>query len=122
MSDIVPVKADQKLLNLMQEKHPGFHPALVLAEIACTSEDDKMRMDASKSLMPYVSPQLKSMEVHGEVKHDHGQLKVSIKPHKQLEPAPSSEIIDITPESDESMEAMEIDDESDIIDDIFGAE
>lgn len=82
MSNIAvkPIKADQKLLNLIQNKYPGFHPALILAEIAHTSEDEGFKLSAAKSLMPYISPQLKSMEVFGEVKHDHGQLKVSIKP------------------------------------------
>jgi len=112
MSNIEPVKADKKLLSLIQDKRPNFHPAMILAEIAEEAEDVQIRLNAAKALMPYCAPQLKSMEVYGEVKHDHGQLKVSIKAHKE-EPLP----IDITPEPDQLEDSFDAEIDEDLTDD-----
>ena len=103
------VKTEHRLLNLIQEHHPGFHPALILADIAANSDDVVVKLNAAKSLMPYVAPALKSMEVHGEVKHDHGQLHVSIKKEED-----DNGVIDVTPKNSYS-------EETDILDEIFGA-
>jgi hypothetical protein len=93
-SDIAPLtsREENKLLKLIQASHPGFHPALVLAEIAGKNEtDDVLKVQAAKALLPYVAPALKSIEVSGHIKKDFGVLRVIVKEDTHDE-------IDITPE------------------------
>jgi len=55
-------KPKNKLLSMIRDKHPGFHPALILAELAL-DEDKSIQLKAAKALLPYIEPQLKSIEV-----------------------------------------------------------
>ena len=71
-------KPKNKLLSMIRDKHPGFHPALILAELAL-DEDKSIQLKAAKALLPYIEPQLKSIEVISDKKEDFGVLRVSVK-------------------------------------------
>lgn len=73
------LRTEDKLLNLIQSSFPNFHPAIILSEAAKdTKVDMSIRIQAAKALMPYVAPQLKAIEISGNLKHDFGMLKVSM--------------------------------------------
>ena len=52
-----------KILALLQEKYPGYHPLLGVAEIAHTTDDERLEFDCHKTLSKYIEPELKSVEV-----------------------------------------------------------
>jgi hypothetical protein len=73
------MKKSQKdrLLEMIQDVHPNYHPILSLAEIATDNDNDvKVRLDASKVILPYIEAQLKSIEIKGDGKSDYGVLRV----------------------------------------------
>lgn len=66
-----------RLLDMIQESHPGYHPVLSLADIATDLENDiKVRLDANKVILPYIEAQLKSVEIKGDGNNDFGVLRV----------------------------------------------
>lgn len=66
-----------RLLDMIQEAHPGYHPVLSLAEIANDTENDvRVRLDANKTILPYVEAQLKSIEIKGDGNSEFGILRV----------------------------------------------
>jgi hypothetical protein len=70
---------NKKLMELISGSHSNFHPILVLADIASdTSEDSSVRVAAAKGMMPYLEPQLKAIEVRGNVRQDFGVLRVTM--------------------------------------------
>jgi len=89
------LRTEEKLLKLLQDKYKGFHPAIILAELAQkVALDDNLRIQAAKALLPYVAPQLKSIEISGNIKHDFGLLRVSL----------DKDVIDITPDKDNPLD------------------
>ena len=55
----------RRLLQILEEKYPGWHPVAQLADIANDIENDlKTRMDAAKEVAQYVTPKLKAVEIH----------------------------------------------------------
>ena len=69
-----------RLLKLIQDKYGADkHPILVMAEIAFSDEaDTKVRLDASKSIMPYIEAQRKAIDIKGDMNAGAGLLRVSI--------------------------------------------
>lgn len=69
-----------KLLTLIQTKFGvDKHPILVMAEIAFNEEEDsKTRLDAAKSIMPYIEASKKSVEVKAQVDSRVGLLRVTV--------------------------------------------
>jgi hypothetical protein len=59
----VPTKPKRALLALLDEKFPGWHPVVQMAEMA---NDDTLsaqdRFQAAKEVAKYVTPQLKAIE------------------------------------------------------------
>ena len=54
-------KNKQELIDMIQEKYPGWHPLMALAELA--QDDDKsIKLNASKEVAKYITPQLKSID------------------------------------------------------------
>ena len=70
----------QSLLELLRAKHGAdFHPAILLADVvADTTQDLKLRVDCSKTLMPYIEATKKAVEVKGELNGNVGLLRVSM--------------------------------------------
>ena len=56
---------------------PNYHPAYILAMMSKDPElDEKLRLRASESLMPYIEPKLKHVEVSGNLDSSVGLLRV----------------------------------------------
>ena len=61
----IPNRPKRRLLQILEEKYPGWHPVAQLADIANNVENDlKTRMDAAKEVAQYVTPKLKAVEIH----------------------------------------------------------
>ena len=72
----VPTKPKRALLALLDEKFPGWHPVVQMAEMAndgTLSTQD--RFQAAKEVARYVTPQLKAVEVTGD---EGGPVKVLV--------------------------------------------
>ena len=65
-----------RLLNMVQKKYPNYHPVIAMVKLAHTSQDENIQLSCHKAVARYVEPELKSLEVKGHVKHDHGVLRV----------------------------------------------
>jgi len=79
MSEEIDKVHNKKLSDLIASHHANFHPILVLAEIAAsTNEESNVRVAAAKGMMPYLEPQLKAIEVRANVKQDFGVLRVTM--------------------------------------------
>lgn len=66
------------LIDVLQDKYgKEFHPALLLAEVVQDeSKDIRLRVDCAKTLMPYIAPSLKAVQVRGHISHDTGLLRI----------------------------------------------
>lgn len=92
---------------MLQKSYPNYHPVMAMAKLAHATQDERVELDCHKSIAKYVEPELKSMEVKGSIKHDHGVLRV----------IPSTEVI-----ADKSQEPGALDDSSssqDVVDGEF---
>jgi hypothetical protein len=77
----VPTKPKRALLALLNEKFPGWHPVVQMAEIANDdSQTIDLRFNAAKEVAKYVTPQLKAVEVTGD-ETSPLQVTVRIVPH-----------------------------------------
>lgn len=65
-----PNKDKRELIDMIQEKYPDYHPLLALAEIANTSKDKNLKLQASKEVCKYIVPQLKSIDHIVDLKAD----------------------------------------------------
>lgn len=62
--------AGDRVLALIHTKHPGYHPLLAIAALAHDPEvkkDPKLELECHKTLVKYVTPELKSLEVKAEI-------------------------------------------------------
>lgn len=57
------LKQGDRVLSLLQEEFPGYHPLIGVARIAHETDDERLRFDAHKTLAEFVEPKLKSVEV-----------------------------------------------------------
>lgn len=67
------------LLKLLNQRYPGYHPILSIADIAhdpSIADDFKLQFDCHRAILRYVAPELKAVEVTGEIDHNHGKLQV----------------------------------------------
>ena len=55
-----PNKDKRELIEMIQEKYPGYHPLIALADIANDKKEDKnLKFQASTEVCKYIVPQLK---------------------------------------------------------------
>ena len=59
-----------KVLELLRETYPEYHPLIGLAKIAHTTEDERLEFDCHKVLSEFVEPKLKSVEVQQTISED----------------------------------------------------
>lgn len=57
-----------QLMQALQNRYPGYHPLISIAEIAHTSEDLKLQFECHKTIAKYIEPELKSVEVVTETR------------------------------------------------------
>ncbi|AAX84848.1 hypothetical protein [Xanthomonas phage Xp15] len=80
MSDLMAAD-DQKtrrelLLGMIQQEYPSYHPLVSIARIAHHHDADlKLQFECHRTIAKYVEPELKSIEVKGEIT---GRHKVSV--------------------------------------------
>lgn len=60
--------AGDRMLALIRTKYPEYHPLLAIAAIAHEAEDVKIQLECHKTLIRYVTPELKSVEVKADIK------------------------------------------------------
>ena len=61
----------QRLLEMVQKRHPEYHPIVSLADEA--NDDDnpvELRVNCHKTILRYIEPELKSVDISGELKND----------------------------------------------------
>lgn len=80
MSDILQGMVDKvPLLRLLNDRYPGYHPILSLADIAFNEDnatDYKLQVDCHKTIAKYVAPALASIEMQGSMDINAGLLRV----------------------------------------------
>ena len=78
----VPNKPKRALLRLLQEKYPGYHPVLKMAEIA-NSPNTEIALQAQmhKEIARYVEPVLQAVAVSQDDEGGPLQVTVRIVPH-----------------------------------------
>jgi hypothetical protein len=60
------------LLGMLQKEYPSYHPLVSIARIAHDSTADlKLQFECHKTIAKYVEPELKSIEVKGEIQGRH---------------------------------------------------
>lgn len=70
---------DNRLLRMLQEHRPGYHPLVSMLEMAHEHGiEDQVRFNCHKTIAEYLEPRLKSVEVKGNVKADFGTLRVTM--------------------------------------------
>lgn len=70
--------AGDRMLGLIRTKFPAYHPILAIAEIAHDPATDlKMQLECHKTLIKYVTPELKSIEVKADIS-EHRRVIVSM--------------------------------------------
>jgi hypothetical protein len=58
-----PNKQTTDLIELIKFKYPGYHPVVALVDIANSSQDISIRLQANKEVAKYICPQIKSVEL-----------------------------------------------------------
>lgn len=62
-----PNKPKRRLLQLIQDTYPGYHPVLEMAKTANDPEADlNTRFNANKEVAKYIEPTLKAVEISGD--------------------------------------------------------
>lgn len=84
----VNLKQGERVLALLRDTYPEYHPLIAVAKLAHTTQDERLEFDCHKTLSRYVEPELKSVEV-SQAPPDSGLLKVFF----------DSECEDITPKN-----------------------
>lgn len=77
MSDSSPDQSRRDmLLGMVQKEFPSYHPLIAIARIAHHGDADlKLQFECHKTIAKYVEPELKSIEVKGEIT---GRHRVSV--------------------------------------------
>lgn len=64
------------LLGMLQKEYPNYHPLVSIARIAHHGDADlKLQFECHKTIAKYVEPELKTVEVKGEIT---GRHRVSV--------------------------------------------
>lgn len=58
------------MLALIRTKYPEYHPLLAIADLAHDPkiDDPRIQLECHKTIIKYVTPELKSVEVKAEIK------------------------------------------------------
>ena len=68
MANLVPQTQRERILAMIQDHHPGYHPLMAIAEIANDKDQDvRVRLSCHQTIVKYVESELKSVEVKAEI-------------------------------------------------------
>ena len=67
----LPIQAGAGILDMLQERYPGYHPLLAIAEIAHekSSDDVQLQFNCHKTIAEYILPKLRAVEHSGSVEN-----------------------------------------------------
>ena len=86
MSEETQLSRRDLLLGMIRAEFPAYHPLLSIARIAhADGADMKLQFECHKTIAKYVEPELKSLEVKGELGHRH-RVSVSLFGDPQVVP------------------------------------
>lgn len=86
MSEETQLSRRDLLLGMIRAEFPAYHPLLSIARIAhADGADMKLQFECHKTIAKYVEPELKSLEVKGELGHRH-RVSVSLFGDQQAVP------------------------------------
>ena len=72
-------KPKRRLLQLIQDKYPNYHPVIEMAKLANDKEaDDLVRFNANKEVAKYVEPALKAVEISGDSEGENLPITVNM--------------------------------------------
>jgi hypothetical protein len=83
------LRQGERVLQLLQDRYPEYHPLIGVAKIAHTTDDDRLEFDCHKVLCEYVEPKLKSVEVQQTLPED-AALRVIFEGDFEELPSPTS--------------------------------
>ena len=64
-----PEHNGMRLLKMIQVRHPNYHPALAISDLAHSmTEDPDLQFKCHATLLKYVEPELRSVQIQAEVK------------------------------------------------------
>jgi len=93
----IPNKPKRRLLQILEEQYPGWHPVTQLAGIANDESNDlRTRMDAAKEVAQYVTPKLKAIEIQGNTDTSLSELLQQLKDASVLAADSPSEPVQAT--------------------------
>jgi len=72
--------AGESVLAMIRAKYPEYHPLMAIATMAHDNsiEDPRLKLDCHKTILKYVQPELRSIEVKGEIDVTHRRVIVSM--------------------------------------------
>ena len=97
---------NNKVLDLIRESYPNYHPLVSIAHIAHDAEGDKrLELECHKTIAKYVESELKSVEVKGHIDHEINTLRVIVDNRQPalIEGTAVEDVQDLVPISFESM-------------------
>jgi len=105
----------ETLLGMIQAEFPSYHPLIAIARIAHLGDADlKLQFECHRTIAKYVEPELKSLEVKGEI---NGRHKVSVslfEPQVQFSPIPEHSKIEDLGSRPNNLPVIDV--ESEVID------
>lgn len=60
----------KRLLNMLQERYPTYHPLMAIADLANSEAvkiDPRLALECHKTILQYVEPKLQSIEVKADI-------------------------------------------------------
>lgn len=86
--------AGERMLALIRTRFPAYHPILAIAELAhskeAVDEDPRLALDCHKTILRYVTPELKSIEIKADIT-EHRRVIVSMFDGEELLATPFTE-------------------------------
>ena len=72
-------KPKRRLLQLIQDQYPNYHPVLEMAKLANDKKaDDLVRFNANKEVAKYVEPALKAVEISGDTEGESLPIQINM--------------------------------------------
>ena len=77
-SSVSPVQsAGDKMLALIRQKYPSYHPVMAMADMAHKSGDEKTQLACHQTIAKYVIPELKSIQIDAKIEQ-HRRVTVEL--------------------------------------------
>jgi hypothetical protein len=94
MANLRNTSLNQAALDLIQSEHPNYHPLVSLARLAHSADvkaDPRLELEVHRTILPYVTPKLSSVEVTIEKKEER-RVTISLFEERVLE---NGQVVDV---------------------------